>query len=655
MCVTALDCIGKNFPYRERILPVEGKKRAKVFKQRKKIYLFAFVFSLFVLISSCFYFDIEFFRKQFHSIVQLSSPDRRQELVFSAKSAVHNFFTQSNINLENRFRNLFSQEQEKSTVAVAAEVFGKITSQTDPVAAKKTGFTVISEFLRGVEQRVDQFLVRQRMGVDPPFIFDTSPDQSLMVFAARMAEDVKDQFYRWFDADSAELDQEPKKPPIAFVVDALDNVKKKLHSFTPAPASLPAVQQSIVLKEPEPVQEAVAIQEAAQPLAAPEVAVEESLPAKKGVVVPAKIKRVTKVKLLKDAGQAEDEIVEEELSELPENNLALEDEVVQPPAPVAPPPAPSPPAPKPRPGKRVAVVLSDSKSAKKKRKIVEQPAELETAQACEPTPVNLRWNPWPLPKLISIRHVEGTNNGVAYATNYSTLAVLSAPDYKPGSFLPMLDLRVHRFDDTSWATNAGLIGRYIPNQCDPSSQARILGVNAYYDWRQTNLGYFQELGGGLEVLGRRWDLRANMYFPFGRLKDITGCDLSSAELASQRRNRKVTYAFNAEVGWLAVDTSQFLLYTAADIYYISRSTRHKSPRGGMFRLRPQYREYLALDLMGSYDPVFKTLWQAEITLYLPLYTIGEPSSRGPYGISNRQVYQPVERFEILPLAKYECW
>lgn len=75
----------------------------------------------------------------------------------------------------------------------------------------------------------------------------------------------------------------------------------------------------------------------------------------------------------------------------------------------------------------------------------------------------------------------------------------------------------------------------------------------------------------------------------------------------------------------------------------------------MFRLRPQYREYLALDLMGSYDPVFKTLWQAEITLYLPLYTIGEPSSRGPYGISNRQVYQPVERFEILPLAKYECW
>ena len=277
---------------------------------------------------------------------------------------------------------------------------------------------------------------------------------------------------------------------------------------------------------------------------------------------------------------------------------------------------------------------------------------------CPPPPLNLHWNPYPLPKLISVRHVEGTNNGVAYATNYSTLAILSSPDYRPGHFLPMVDLRVHRFDDTSWAANGGLIGRYVPDPCEPASWCRILGMNAYYDWRQGNLGYFQELGGGIEVLGCRWDFRANIYFPFGAKRKIDSCvfdDYEGEYIIIQDKYELVSYAFNGEIGWLAIDTTDFLLYMAGGPYYIAGRQCHNSTRGGQFRLRPQYQDYVALDLSVSYDPLFKTVWEAQVIFHLPLYQIGESSPRGPCGISNRQIYQPVERFEVLPLARYECW
>jgi hypothetical protein len=73
-------------------------------------------------------------------------------------------------------------------------------------------------------------------------------------------------------------------------------------------------------------------------------------------------------------------------------------------------------------------------------------------------------------------------------------------------------------------------------------------------------------------------------------------------------------------------------------------------------VRPQYKDYLALDFSVSYDQVYKTVYQAEVILYLPLYQLSSKKTRqGPCGMTDRQIYQPIERFEIMPLAKRDCW
>ena len=76
----------------------------------------------------------------------------------------------------------------------------------------------------------------------------------------------------------------------------------------------------------------------------------------------------------------------------------------------------------------------------------------------------------------------------------------------------------------------------------------------------------------------------------------------------------------------------------------------------MARIRPQYKDYVALDMSVSYDKSFKTVYEAAVIVYLPLYQISSKKSRkAPCGITDRQVYQPIERFEIMPLGKNCCW
>ena len=56
---------------------------------------------------------------------------------------------------------------------------------------------------------------------------------------------------------------------------------------------------------------------------------------------------------------------------------------------------------------------------------------------------------------------------------------------------------------------------------------RIYGANVYYDYRNTHKTnayrnshqlHYNQVGGGLETLGERWDVRVNGYFPLGKSK-----------------------------------------------------------------------------------------------------------------------------------------
>lgn len=258
------------------------------------------------------------------------------------------------------------------------------------------------------------------------------------------------------------------------------------------------------------------------------------------------------------------------------------------------------------------------------------------------------------PKRVTLRHVEGWGAGVNYGTDYSTLAFLLAPDYRVGKVMPMLDLRGHRFDNNKYAANVGIAGRYIPKS---NTFCQILGFNLFWDWRQGHKGTYNQLGAGLEVLGKRWDFRANGYAPVGVRKRKSKCVFDQYEggyFAIHKECEFTSYGFNAEVGYYAVRSDNFFLYTAIGPYYLVRKC-HDRTRGGMFRIRPQYKDYLAFEGSISYDSVFKAVYQAQIIFYLPLYQLSKKGNQRPCNLTDYQIYQPIERYEVMPLGKRSCW
>jgi hypothetical protein len=264
--------------------------------------------------------------------------------------------------------------------------------------------------------------------------------------------------------------------------------------------------------------------------------------------------------------------------------------------------------------------------------------------------------PWP--KRVTIKHVWGDQESTClpFATNYTTLNLLFAPDYRLGSVLPMLDLEVHRFDNNTYAANGGVGGRYIPNpSCDCFCE--ILGFNAYYDYRQGCIGYYQQVGAGIEILGSRWDFRANAYAPFGNRRHTNTCvfdDYDGDYYAIKSNIESVSYSFNAEIGYLLYDSCTFLFYAAGGPYFLATDVCYGGFVGGEVRIRPQYKDYVALDLSWRYDDLFETIWQIEIIFSLPLYQISG-RNKYPCCITDRQIYQPIERFEVMPLSKRTCW
>ena len=218
----------------------------------------------------------------------------------------------------------------------------------------------------------------------------------------------------------------------------------------------------------------------------------------------------------------------------------------------------------------------------------------------------------------------------------------------------MVDLRGDRFDDTTYATSVGLIARYIP---ESKTFCHILGANIYYDWRQGNVGYFNQIGAGIEILGRRWDFRANAYVPLGAKRHVHRCvfdDYIGDYYVIDSQYEKVSYGFNGEVGYYLVRGKDFLLYAAAGPYYIAGNSCTVNTRGGMIRLKPMYRDFVAVDARYSHDPLFRNIWQVAVVFNIPLYAISK-TNRPPCGLKDQQIYQPVERFEVMPMTRCQRW
>ncbi len=257
------------------------------------------------------------------------------------------------------------------------------------------------------------------------------------------------------------------------------------------------------------------------------------------------------------------------------------------------------------------------------------------------------------PKRFTLRHVEGSGEKIGFGTDYTTAALMIAPDYRVGHILPILDLRGHRFDNNTYAANIGIAGRYIPSS---DTICQILGFNVFYDYREGRQGSYHQIGLGLEVLGKRWDLRANGYAPISVKKRHSKCEHHYGDdfFIIKRQCEFTSYGYNAEIGYYVVRSKDFFLYAAIGPYYLSRRCLNRT-LGGEFRIRPQYKDYFALDFGVSRDSVFGTVFQAQVILYLPLYQLSKNLKKWPCNLSDQQIYQPIERFEVMPLGRRTCW
>lgn len=61
---------------------------------------------------------------------------------------------------------------------------------------------------------------------------------------------------------------------------------------------------------------------------------------------------------------------------------------------------------------------------------------------------------------------------------------------------------------------------------------RIYGGYVAYDHRNTGKNSFNQVGLGVETLGRKWDARANVYLPVGNTRQLTSENVTSTTTSS---------------------------------------------------------------------------------------------------------------------------
>jgi len=264
-----------------------------------------------------------------------------------------------------------------------------------------------------------------------------------------------------------------------------------------------------------------------------------------------------------------------------------------------------------------------------------------------PLPDNFR------PQRTYLAHGDESNGGFGNVENFTTLQMELSKDYNPGHFLSMVDLRIHSINsmckDNTYGASVGLVERYIP-----SSSCRMWGFNGFWDYRQGSLGQWHQLGLGVETLGKRWDFRANGYWPLedAAKKTCVFDDFSGGFFMKTVKFESAFAGVNAEVGWKPIRSRNFQLYAAAGPYYISGDC--SKAWGGRARLRPQYQDVAAIEGIVSYDHIFGVIYQVQVIFSIPLYRDPANHRRAPCDIYNREVFQPVERWDIILLDRGSC-
>jgi trimeric autotransporter adhesin len=146
----------------------------------------------------------------------------------------------------------------------------------------------------------------------------------------------------------------------------------------------------------------------------------------------------------------------------------------------------------------------------------EDPPPVETPQATLGAPIAVEAEPEPatVTPRYSLRREFG--DGVGFDGGYTYFETFLPVWQTPGQNILFANLRAINYDDD----------RYWEAQVGGGARGRlfdtIVGVNAFYDGRNTDVRYYNQAGVGLELLRRNWELRSNVYIPVGGRRSQVG-------------------------------------------------------------------------------------------------------------------------------------
>lgn len=260
------------------------------------------------------------------------------------------------------------------------------------------------------------------------------------------------------------------------------------------------------------------------------------------------------------------------------------------------------------------------------------------------------------PLFLNLSHIEG--KGIGYNTGYTTLGVLFTPAVS-ATIQPFADVRGHWFDDGKLAANAGGGIRYLS-----TARQIVVGMNAYYDYRRLHQQDCHQIGAGLEYLSNCFDFRLNGYFPIGKRDMDFGVNRykypGNFFYICGERSRTLA-GVDAEFGTYLrrrCPCDCFSFYGAIGAYHYSKSTcRKTTPTGARGRLAVLYKDWVSLELIGTYDDVYHGNVQGLISFNFPIWSktsIQVQNSCANECCMRDLLTQPVYRQEIIVEGKKHC-
>jgi hypothetical protein len=220
-------------------------------------------------------------------------------------------------------------------------------------------------------------------------------------------------------------------------------------------------------------------------------------------------------------------------------------------------------------------------------------------------------------------------NGIGWRHGYTHLEGFIPVLQTPCQSVLFADLRSVVFDDVRlWQFDGGGGYRWCSEVLE-----RIVGVNGFYDYRDTGKSSFHQLGLGSELLGNRWDLRTNLYFPVGPQHHLLAQTSTPAVhfqgfnivVASQTQLFEAAMrGFDLEVGRSVPVLEQFDPRAFLGFYHYD-AEGGKPANGIRGRFTAKLTERLHVETQVQNDAVFRTTASAGVS-----WSFGGPSgwSRG---------------------------